>query len=60
MSSGNRANQHALAHFPGLAVAYAASIRRALNYDLSSIPSDSAAASSASMDAIQEGGQLAL
>jgi hypothetical protein len=39
--ASNRANQHA--HFPGLAVAYAASIRRALNYDLPryTIPSDS-------------------
>jgi hypothetical protein len=41
MCSSNSADQHA--HFPGRAVAYAASIRLALNYDLSrySIPSDS-------------------
>jgi hypothetical protein len=41
MCSINRADQHA--HVPGRAVAYAASIRRALNYDLSrhTIPSDS-------------------
>jgi hypothetical protein len=41
MCSSDRADQHA--HFRGRAVAYAASIRRALNYDLSryTIPSDS-------------------
>ena len=40
MCFSNRANQHA--HFPGRAVSYAASIRRALNYDLSryTIPSE--------------------
>jgi hypothetical protein len=43
MCSSNRADHWQHAHFPGRAVVYAASIRRALNYDLSlyTIPPDS-------------------